>query len=446
MHTEESRRKISLANKGKVPWNKGRKQSEETKEKIRQGVLRRLAEKELLNPRPSPPPKSPPSRRRGEPIPSSTRSKISNTMKAKWANSTYAAERRSKRNALYEEAVKNATREDGTVDYERVNVIGMRGRKHSRETREKISQTLKSRWSNEDGFRDRMVTMMKMGNIARGNEDGKVPEETRRKISEKLKMRWREEEGFREKMMTSMATRKGIDSPRAEEHRKRISDAIKAKWADEGYRKRATEGMKRSLVERKRKGVVKEIGKKQKRARKRVKEEGEAKVEATVLEAKDEEVGVENVEMKKVVEETAERTQVVEEKVVEKKKKKKVIKAKIVEGATPDRAPDRTLHRTPDPTPTIDAVPEETPALLELDDIEPDPEELEDVPISELEDNPTSNHQPPDLANMSALKQERYSALSRDLWNLLYGDDDDDDDTDDDGNAYATTDHLRSLA
>jgi len=430
-----------MANKGKVPWNKGRKQSEETKEKIRQGVLRRLAEKDLLNPRPPPPPKSPPSRRRGEPIPPSTRSKISQTMKAKWANSTYAAERRSKRNALYEEAVKNATLEDGTVDYDKVNVIGMRGRKHSKETREKISQTLKSRWSNEDGFRDRMVTMMKMGNIARGSKEGKVPEETRRKISEKLKMRWREEEGFREKMMDSMAKRKGVDLPRAEEHRKRISEAIKAKWAEEGYRKRATEGMKRSLVERRRKGEVKEIGKKQKRARKRAKEGGGTNADAKILDAKVQEVGVENLEIIKVVEDTAEMTKAVEEKVDEKKKKKKkkkATKAKVVEEVTPDRSPDPIL--------AIDSVPEETPALLELDDIEPDPEELENLPISELEDNPTSNRQPPDLANMSALKQERYSALSRDLWNLLYGDDDDDDDIDDDGNTYATTDHLRSLA
>lgn len=33
-HTSETRRKISAANKGKVPWNKGRKHSEETKRKI----------------------------------------------------------------------------------------------------------------------------------------------------------------------------------------------------------------------------------------------------------------------------------------------------------------------------------------------------------------------------------------------------------------------------
>ena len=45
----------------------------------------------------------------------------------------------------------------------------MAGRKHSKETRDKISQTLKARWETEDGFRDRMVTMMRM---ARGNEEG----------------------------------------------------------------------------------------------------------------------------------------------------------------------------------------------------------------------------------------------------------------------------------
>ena len=66
------------------------------------------------------------------------------------------------------------------MDYSKVNVIGMAGRKHSKETREKISQTLKARWETEDGFRDRMVTMMKM---ARGNEEGKGEE--RESVGEK---------------------------------------------------------------------------------------------------------------------------------------------------------------------------------------------------------------------------------------------------------------------
>jgi hypothetical protein len=37
-HTAESRAKISAANKGKLPWNKGRGHSEETKARIREAT------------------------------------------------------------------------------------------------------------------------------------------------------------------------------------------------------------------------------------------------------------------------------------------------------------------------------------------------------------------------------------------------------------------------
>ena len=46
-HTSSSRAKISAANKGKTPWNKGKARSEETKARIREGVLRRVREKHL---------------------------------------------------------------------------------------------------------------------------------------------------------------------------------------------------------------------------------------------------------------------------------------------------------------------------------------------------------------------------------------------------------------
>lgn len=38
-HTEEAKNKIGAANKGRIPWNKGMKQTTETKEKIRQALL-----------------------------------------------------------------------------------------------------------------------------------------------------------------------------------------------------------------------------------------------------------------------------------------------------------------------------------------------------------------------------------------------------------------------
>jgi hypothetical protein len=39
-HTEETKKKIGLANSNRIPWNKGKPRSEETKEKIRQTKLK----------------------------------------------------------------------------------------------------------------------------------------------------------------------------------------------------------------------------------------------------------------------------------------------------------------------------------------------------------------------------------------------------------------------
>lgn len=47
-HTTASKAKISAANKGKTPWNKGKQRSEEVKQRIAEGVRRRNREKHLL--------------------------------------------------------------------------------------------------------------------------------------------------------------------------------------------------------------------------------------------------------------------------------------------------------------------------------------------------------------------------------------------------------------
>ncbi|GMI48967.1 hypothetical protein TrCOL_g13348 [Triparma columacea] len=413
-HTLESRQKISAANRGKVPWNKGRSMSQETKDKIRQGVLRRLDEKERLNPKTPDLNKKESTRKRGDPLSDEIRAKISETMKKKWANSTYAEERKKAREALYESAIINATQADGSVDYSKVNVIGMAGRKHSKETREKISQTLKARWETEDGFRDRMVTMMKM---ARGNEEGKVPEETRKKISQKLKKRWREEEGFRDRMMLGIKTRALASSPRAEEHRKRISDAIKAKWTEDDYRKRATDGINRSLKERAAKGTLKNRGSKKNTSNKKSLKEKTKSV-------KEEEVNVANKQEISFVKED-----------VKSMKTKTKLPAKEDETETIKHAKKATksVERGMQP-PSSTLVTAQRPKQQEEEEVVIDMTEVG------FEDEPKEAHLHTNLSDMAALKQERYSELSRDVWNLLYGDDDEFvDDDDADGSLYATT-------
>ena len=47
-HTAESRAKISAANKGKVPWNQGKKHSEETRRRIAEGTRRAIERKAEL--------------------------------------------------------------------------------------------------------------------------------------------------------------------------------------------------------------------------------------------------------------------------------------------------------------------------------------------------------------------------------------------------------------
>ena len=46
-HTSASRAKISAANKGKTPWNKGQHRSEETRARIAEGVRRKNRERFL---------------------------------------------------------------------------------------------------------------------------------------------------------------------------------------------------------------------------------------------------------------------------------------------------------------------------------------------------------------------------------------------------------------
>jgi hypothetical protein len=284
-----------------------------------------------------------------------------------------------------------------------------------------------------------------------------VPEETRKKISQKLKKRWREEEGFRDRMMLGIKTRALASSPRAEEHRKRISDAIKAKWTEDDYRKRATDGINRSLKERAAKGTLKNRGSKKNTSNKKsLKEKAKSVKEEEVNVANEQEITFVKEDVKSMTTKT--KLPVKEDETETIKPAEKATKS-VERGMQP---PSSTLVTAQRPRKQ-----EEEEVVIDMTEVgfEDEPKEAHfqdlhmdraivsskgsskqtssssSLPSSSSLLPPSPSSQPPqDLSDMAALKQERYSELSRDVWNLLYGDDDEFvDDDDADGSLYATT-------
>jgi len=230
-HTAASRAKISAANKGKTPWNKGRQRSEETKARIAAGVrarnrerfLQKLKEMGLTEDQYTAQKKE--ERRKkdaekrarrtskgGYRPTEETKQKISKILKQKYA--TGEVKRR-------------------PIDPSKVR----RGFTHSPETRQKISESLRQRWATDPDYRERMVQASNTINNS---------ESTRQKISESLRRKWKDPE-FRARMMKKIANRssnynnKDGSEPyqHNEEHRQKISAAMKAKWQDEEYRQKA---------------------------------------------------------------------------------------------------------------------------------------------------------------------------------------------------------------
>lgn len=226
-HTSSSRAKISAANKGKTPWNKGQVRSEETKAKIAEGVRRRnrerflakleaegITEEEHHERKKTERRKKDAERRarktsKGGYTPTEeTKRKISRVLKEKYATGD----------------VKRKPRDPSKV---------RRGFKHTEETKQKIRESLRRKWAEDTEYRDLMTNKT----IASG-----VGSSIRKRISETLKRRWEDPE-FRAKMMSKFANRKSGSGARDESHRQKISAAMKRKWLDEEYRQRATEGM-----------------------------------------------------------------------------------------------------------------------------------------------------------------------------------------------------------
>lgn len=232
-HTSASKAKISAANKGKTPWNKGRARSEETKARISEGVRKRnrkvflaklaelgQTEEEYEAQKKEERRKKEAERRKrrtekgGYRPTEETRAKISAVLKEKWAK--------------------------GEVK-KRAPATGQRkpGFKHSEETKRKISESLRKRWSKDPEFRAKKEASARKANNGT---------EARKRIADTLKKKWQDPE-FRAYMMERIAQRKKPAPKAGNSHREKISEAMKKKWQDKEYRERAMTGMKKKLDE-----------------------------------------------------------------------------------------------------------------------------------------------------------------------------------------------------
>jgi hypothetical protein len=233
-HTTASRAKISAANKGKTPWNKGRARSEEEKARIAAGVRARIREEFLkkldamgLTEEEYEQQKKEERRKReaerrarrtpnGGVSPSAeTRAKISKALKEKHASG---------------QIKKRA------VDPSKVR----RGFQHTEETRRKISESLKKRWRNDEEYREGMI---------KAQIKSSSKEETRKKISDTLKRRW-QDPNFREGMVQAINSRKTSDSVYDKTYREKISEAMKRKWQDPEYRSKTLTSIKKAAQSR----------------------------------------------------------------------------------------------------------------------------------------------------------------------------------------------------
>ena len=212
-HTNASKAKISAANRGKVPWNKGRAQSDAVRAKIAAGVQKRNREKflkkladqglteEEYNAQKEKEKEEKAARRTkrgGYKATKETKEKISRILKEKYSSGQIKVTRK--------------------VDPSKVR----RGFAHTEETRRKISESLKKRWANDTEYRERML------------KKAQTTPETRKRLSETLKKKW-EDPVFRQKMMEKLHA-SGTGGGHSEERRRKISESIKAKWQTQEYR------------------------------------------------------------------------------------------------------------------------------------------------------------------------------------------------------------------
>jgi len=233
-HTKSSRAKISAANKGKTPWNKGKPRSPEVKARIAAGVraknrqvfLKKLEDIGMTEEEYAVKKKE--ERRR----------KDADRRARRTANGGYRPTEETKNKIsriLKEKHAKGEVKARSKTDPEKVR----KGFTHSEETRKKISQSLRKRWQDDEVFQKKMKDSISSR------------ENARKRISESLKKKWQDPE-FRRSMMEKISQRKsGKDAMNYDkEHRKKISEAMKRKWQDASYREKTLSSIKRSAKTR----------------------------------------------------------------------------------------------------------------------------------------------------------------------------------------------------
>jgi hypothetical protein len=236
-HTSVSRHKISLANRGKVPWNKGMNRSDEVKAKIAEGVRRKNRERFLerlasLNVTEE--------EWKQQQVDAKTAQR-EERLARRTANGGYSPteETRRKISQVLKEKFATGQLTRRSVDPDKVR----KGFTHSEETRAKISESLRRRWATDDRYR---ASMKRAKSLVTSKE------EVRQKISQTLREKWQDPE-FREAMLEKMAnsTRRRVAASGAHrmkydiDHRQRISEAMKEKWQDEAYRSKTLEAIAR---------------------------------------------------------------------------------------------------------------------------------------------------------------------------------------------------------
>jgi len=233
-HTNSSKAKISAANKGKTPWNKGKERSPQVKALIAAGVrannrLRFLQKLEQMGMTEEEYESQKEEERRVKEAKSKermtdkggyrpteeTKKKLSDILKAKWANGEMKVR---------------------VMDPSKAR----RGFTHSEETKAKISDALKRKWSEDESYREHHVNEASRSNTMH---------DTRKKISETLNSKWQDPE-FRENMMEKMKNRKKPGGElRDASYRNKISEAMNARWQDPEYRNKAVQGIRKRSLE-----------------------------------------------------------------------------------------------------------------------------------------------------------------------------------------------------